>query len=70
MNIRLEPELKRRLDLLAEWQTQEIQEAIKEAEAGDFAAEQTVNKTLEKWGINTAYPNTGSYHPVLSRIKV
>jgi RHH-type transcriptional regulator, rel operon repressor / antitoxin RelB len=74
MTIRLEPELKRRLDQLAdathrsksflaaeairdfielnEWQIQEIQEAIKEADNGDFASDKTLNKTFGKWGVN------------------
>ncbi len=74
MTIRLEPELKQRLDRLAEathrsksflaaealrdfvelneWQIQEIKDAIKEADDGDFASDQTVNKTLGKWGVN------------------
>lgn len=74
MTIRLEPELKQRLDRLAEathrsksflaaealrdyvelneWQIQEIKEAIKEADDEDFASDQTVSKTLRKWGIN------------------
>lgn len=74
MTIRLEPELKQRLEQLAEathrsksflatealreymeineWQIQEIQEAIKEADDGDFASDQAVSKTLGKWGVN------------------
>lgn len=74
MTIRLEPELKRRLDRLAEatnrsksflaaealrdfvelneWQIQEIKDAIKEADNGDFASDQVVGKTLRKWGVN------------------
>ena len=74
MTIRLETELKNRLDQLAEathrsksflaaeairdfielneWQIQEIKDAIKEADNGDFANDSTVNKTLSKWGIN------------------
>jgi predicted transcriptional regulator len=74
MTIRLEPELKERLDRLAEathrsksflaaealrdyvalneWQIQEIKEAIKEADDEDYASDQTVSKTLGKWGIN------------------
>ena len=71
MTIRLEDELKERLEKLAnatqrsksfiaaeairdfvelnEWQIQEIQEAIREADADDFATEQEVKKVLEKW---------------------
>lgn len=74
MTIRLEPELKQRLDRLAEathrsksflaaealrdfvelneWQIQEVKEAIQEADEGDYASEQTVSKTLGKWGIS------------------
>ena len=74
MTIRLEPELKQRLDQLAkathrsksflaaealrdfvelnEWQVEEIQSALKEADSGDFASNQTVNKTLSKWGVD------------------
>ena len=74
MTIRLEPELKQRLDQLAkathrsksflaaealrdfvelnEWQVEEIQSALKEADSGDFASGQTVNKTLNKWGVD------------------
>ena len=71
MTIRLEPELKSRLDQLAEathrsksflaaeairefvelneWQVQEIKEAIKEADAGDFASDSEVNAVFAKW---------------------
>jgi RHH-type rel operon transcriptional repressor/antitoxin RelB len=74
MTIRLEPELKQRLDRLAkvtqrsksflaaealrdfvelnEWQLQEIKDAIKEADDGDFASDQTIKKTLGKWGVD------------------
>ncbi len=74
MTIRLEPELKQRLDQLAkathrsksflaaealrdfvelnEWQVQEIESALKEADSGDFASEQAVNETLNKWGVD------------------
>lgn len=76
MTIRLEPDLKRRLDQLAEathrsksflaaealrdfvelneWQIGEIQNAIKEADAGDFASEQAVEETMNKWGVNAS----------------
>lgn len=37
---------------LSEWQTREIQDGIKEADAGDFASEQAVKDTLSKWGAN------------------
>ena len=74
MTIRLELELKQRLDRLAEvthrsksflaaealrdyvelneWQIQEIKDAVKEADDGDFASDQTVSKALSKWGVN------------------
>lgn len=74
MTIRLEDDLKQRLDQLAEatnrsksflaaealreyvelneWQIHEIREAIKEADDGDFASDQTVNETLNKWGVD------------------
>ena len=76
MTIRLEPDLKRRLDQLAEatnrsksflaaealrdfvelneWQIAEIQDAIKEADAGDFASEQAVKETMNKWGVDAS----------------
>jgi predicted transcriptional regulator len=71
MTIRLDDEIKDRLDELAEathrtksflaaeaiqnyvvlneWQIQEIQSAIKEADAGDFADEDDVNNIFNKW---------------------
>ena len=74
MTIRLESELKQRLDRLAEatrrsksflaaealrefvelneWQIQEIKDAIKEADEGDFASDQDVSNTLGKWNVN------------------
>ena len=74
MTIRLEPELKRRLDQLAEathrsrsflaaealrdyvelneWQIAEIKAAVKEAEDGEFASDQDVQSTFNKWGID------------------
>jgi len=74
MTIRLDDELKNRLDALAnathrtksflaseaisryvdlnEWQIDEIQKAIKEADAGDFADTQEVNNIFEKWGVS------------------
>jgi RHH-type rel operon transcriptional repressor/antitoxin RelB len=74
MTIRLEPELKERLERLAEatqrsksflaaealrdfvelneWQIQEINEAIKEADKGDFASDKAVKKTLSKWAVD------------------
>jgi predicted transcriptional regulator len=74
MTIRLEPELKSRLDKLSvathrsksflaaeavrefieinEWQIKEIRDAIKEADAGDFASDQEVQAVFSKWGVN------------------
>ena len=74
MTIRLESELKQRLDQLAkathrsksflaaealrdfvelnEWQVQEIQSALKEADSRDFASNQAITKTLNKWGVD------------------
>jgi RHH-type rel operon transcriptional repressor/antitoxin RelB len=74
MTIRLEPELKQRLDRLAEVTRrsksflaaealrdfvelnerllQEIKDAIKEADDGDFATDQTIKKTLGKRGVD------------------
>jgi RHH-type transcriptional regulator, rel operon repressor / antitoxin RelB len=71
MTVRLESELKDRLDKLAdathrsrsflageairkfielnEWQIQELQKAIKEADAGDFASNQEVKDVFDKW---------------------
>ena len=71
MTIRLEPELKQRLDQLAEatqrsksflaaealrdfielneWQIQEITDAIKEADEGDFANSKEVDQFFAKW---------------------
>jgi RHH-type transcriptional regulator, rel operon repressor / antitoxin RelB len=74
MTIRLEPDLKSRLDQLAEvthrsksflaaeairefieineWQIQEIKQAIKEADEGDFASDKEVQTVMRKWGVN------------------
>jgi predicted transcriptional regulator len=74
MTIRLEPELKSRLDKLSasthrsrsflaaeavrefveinEWQIQEIEDAIKEANASDFSTDQELQAVLNKWGVN------------------
>ncbi len=74
MTIRLEADLKARLDKLAEathrsksylaaeavreyielneWQLQEIQTAIIEADASDFASEESVNAVFGKWRVN------------------
>ena len=34
------------------WQVSEIQLAITEADAGDFASDEQVSSTLNKWGVN------------------
>ncbi|NOR42368.1 MAG: ribbon-helix-helix protein, CopG family [Gammaproteobacteria bacterium] len=74
MTIRLDADLKIRLDKLAdathrsksylaaeavreyielnEWQLQEIQAAVTEADAGDFASAEAVTSTFSKWGVN------------------
>lgn len=74
MTIRLEADLKARLDKLAdathrsksflaaeavreyielnEWQLHEIQNAITEADAGDFASEESVNAVFGKRSVN------------------
>ena len=35
-----------------QWQIQEISDAIKEADDGDFASEAEVSKTFSKWSVN------------------
>jgi len=74
MTIRLETEMKSRLDKLSaathrsksflaaeavrefietnEWQIEEVEKAIKEADAGDFASNQEVSAVFNKWGVN------------------
>ena len=74
MTIRLEEELKQRLNRLAaathrsrsylaaeavreyielnEWQLQEIQDAVAEADAEDFASDEAVADTFSKWSVN------------------
>ena len=37
---------------LNEWQSQELQEAIKEADRGEFATATQVKETLGKWGVD------------------
>jgi len=37
---------------LNEWQIQEIETAIKEADDGDFANNDEVNTVFTKWGVN------------------
>jgi predicted transcriptional regulator len=71
MTIRLDPELKARLDRLSaathrsrsflaaeavrefieinEWQIEEIERALKEADAGDFASDQEAQAVFHKW---------------------
>ena len=34
---------------LTEWHIQDINDAIKEADAGDFATEEEVNAVFDKW---------------------
>ncbi|PSU43046.1 CopG family transcriptional regulator [Photobacterium frigidiphilum] len=34
------------------WQINEINEAIREADAGQFASEEDVHATFSKWGVN------------------
>lgn len=74
MTIRLQPEIKSRLDKLSvttqrsksflaaeavrefievnEWQIEEIQKAVNEAEADDFASDQEISAVFNKWGIS------------------
>lgn len=74
MTVRLEDDVKDRLDQLAqathrsksflaseairefvetnEWQIGEIQAALREADAGDFASEQALEALAKKWQIN------------------
>ena len=76
MTIRLEDEIRDRLDVLAEatqrsksflaaeairvyvesneWQIGEIQAALKEADAGDFASDKDVADLAKKWKVNAA----------------
>lgn len=37
---------------LNEWQVHEIQQALKEADASDFASEAEIKKTFAKWGVD------------------
>lgn len=37
---------------LNEWQVQEIQRGLKEADAGDFASESAITRTFAKWGVD------------------
>ena len=34
------------------WQIGEIQQAVAEADAGDFASTEEISTTLNKWGVN------------------
>ena len=74
LTIRLEDDVKKRLDVLAgatqrsksflaaeairafvetnEWQIGEIQTALKEAKAGDFASDRDVAALAKKWKVN------------------
>ncbi len=74
MTIRLEPQLKSRLDKLSvatnrsksflaaeavreyvqinEWQIKEIQTAVKEADANDFANEHDLQTVFNKWDVD------------------
>lgn len=74
MTIRLQPEIKSRLDKLSvtthrsksflaaeavrefievnEWQIEEVQTAVNEADAGDFASDQEISAVFNKWGIS------------------
>lgn len=36
-----------------EWQLKEIEDALSEADAGDFASEKSLQETLGKWGVKT-----------------
>lgn len=37
---------------LNEWQVRELQQAVQEADAGDFATPEAVSAVLSKWGVN------------------
>lgn len=37
---------------LNEWQDQEIQQALKEADAGEFASDGELKQTFAKWGVD------------------
>ncbi|ENO96445.1 CopG family ribbon-helix-helix protein [Thauera phenylacetica] len=74
LSVRVEPEVKARLDALAdatqrsrsflaaeaireyveinEWQLQEIQNAVAEADAGDFASEDELASLARKWRVD------------------
>ena len=74
LSVRVEPEVKARLDALAdatqrsrsflaaeaireyveinEWQLQEIQNAVAEADAGDFVSEDELASLAQKWRVD------------------
>lgn len=37
---------------LNDWQVREIEQAVREADAGDFASADEVGAVLSKWGVN------------------
>lgn len=37
---------------LNEWQINELQRALKEADAGDFASENEIRTTFSRWGVD------------------
>lgn len=37
---------------LNDWQVREIEQAVREADAGDFASSEEVAAVLSKWGVN------------------
>ena len=65
MTIRLEDEVRDRLDRLAEairafvetneWQIGEIHAALREADAGDFASDKDVAALSRKWNVNAGW---------------
>ena len=76
LTIRIQPELKERLDRLAQatqrsksylaaealrdyielnaWQIQEVDDAIREADAGDFANDQALARVKKTWGVDAS----------------
>jgi len=47
---------------LEEWQVGEIEEAIREADRGEFASFDEVRRTMERWTRRSHYAS-GSAHP-------
>jgi RHH-type transcriptional regulator, rel operon repressor / antitoxin RelB len=45
----MQSEVTRRDDALNDWQIEEIKKGIVEAERGDFANDEDVKRTIEKW---------------------